>query len=1085
MANYTELKTAVSAVIKTNNNQEITGQLLQNVLNNIISVIGANATFAGIATPDTAPGTPDQNVFYLASEPGVYANFANISVNMGELAVLKWNGAWSKQTIKVGLPPNELNISTLYPTSGIDGTNRYTLEGAVAQVPTELRNVGLKVSFVDSAGQVETWEYQGGTFDTKGSWEQTPTQDHLLKLKDMLENAVSYSFIKGSTLNEETARKGDIIYTQIGGVWRFVFKAGDNDNYWVINQIPVVKGDVVVIQSIAETDLNGINPSLALYFSDKEETAPDYSYQRIAKNITSSYSYNVENDGYIAATMITTRVGQEMKIRIKKVSELKSEIDSIKTGFEDFKQATNEDFKAVNKDIEDINSILSELVEKESYSFIKGSTLNEETARKGTMSLVVGESGNYYVFKEGTSDVYWVTNQLKVKKGDVIDLQSSAGTAGGNNPSIIFFFTDDVNKGFQKIEENITTNYQYAAYSDGYIVLAITIVRVGQIVTVNIKRASDKSNIKDYMLDLSVINPGSLSNSNLDTKNYYQIGNNVYLENNNAVLQRATKVAALIGLTSADLGRLPDRLYLYADYYSIRASCKLINGDNEYILSFNNDLNCYEINLSELDKSKDLFITLEATTNVSTDKILSIENIHLLPNPYNGEAFVKPYELEGVFGKNSYILTPDTTKNLQDVIDEIAIGGTLYITEGDYILPAESLKIKRPITIKGIGNVRFLGGKYIKDAMAVEGYDDVYSAQVNSDDTGYVYGKIWQDNIPSETISDDGWDIYNNRTHRLPSTLLKNVLSVDAVKTSDEPCYFVDGSTMYFRTVPGSDLNQNPIVINRYNSSNYYPDNKDKLEVDFNAKDVNIDNIAVYYSMLAIRKSDSINITNTKVFFSNSQMCLAIAQQAMANIVFKNCEFAGGNGDGMHSNYHGIPINGLVDVRFYSCWFHDCNDGVSSHSGANKPELRFYDCLFSHNSITGSAPVNAKELYVNCIFKKNGSARGGLRIVSVDGECDVTCINCMSIDNEGDAWSVQTDSAKATLNLYGCKSILTDNSAGIGFVYQKTQNKAGYINAYGCSNNYPAEKQSKITGEGKINIVGEMLIAMTPQTWVN
>lgn len=44
MANYTELKTAVSAVIKTNNNQEITGQLLQNVLNNIISVIGANST---------------------------------------------------------------------------------------------------------------------------------------------------------------------------------------------------------------------------------------------------------------------------------------------------------------------------------------------------------------------------------------------------------------------------------------------------------------------------------------------------------------------------------------------------------------------------------------------------------------------------------------------------------------------------------------------------------------------------------------------------------------------------------------------------------------------------------------------------------------------------------------------------------------------------------------------------------------------------------------------------------------------------------------------------------------------------------
>lgn len=911
MANWSDLKAAVAKVIKTNGNQEITGQLLQNVLNNIISNLGANAAFAGIATPTTNPGTPDQNIFYLTSEPGVYANFANISVNMGELAILKWNGTWSEQTVKVGLPPNELNISTLYPTNGEGGTNKYSLTTAIAQVPSAYRKAGLKVSFVDESNNTHSWEYKGGS--------------------------------------------------------------------WIVDNF--------------------------------------------------------------------TEVGAN------KFSELSNDF---------------------SKKLEGVTGIV------DTYEYMKGSTLNEETARKGTMSLVVGESGNYYVFKEGTSDVYWVTNHLKVKKGDVINLLSSVGTAGGNNPSIIFFFTDDVNKGFQKIKQDISTNFQYIAYSDGYIEMAITIVRNGQFVNVEIKRASVYASIKDYMLDLSVINPGNTSNSDLDTKHYYQIGNNVYLENNNAALGKATKVAALIGLTSADLGRLPDRLYLYADYYSIRDSCKLINGDNEYILSFNKDLNCYEINLSELDKSKDLFITLEATTNVSTDKILSIENIRLLPNPYNGGAFVKPYELEGVFGKNSYILTPDTTKNLQDVIDEIAIGGTLYITEGDYILPAESLKIKRPITIKGIGNVRFLGGKYIKDAMAVGGYDDVYSAQVNSDDAGYVYGKIWQDNIPYESIGDDGWDIYNNRTHRLPSTLLKNVSSVDAVKTSDEPCYFVNGSTMYFRTVPGSDLNQNPIVINRYDSTDYYPDNKDKLEVDFNAKDVNIDNIAVYYSMLAIRKSDSINITNTKVFFSNNQMCLAIAQQAMANIVFKNCEFAGGNGDGMHSNYHGIPINGLVDVRFYSCWFHDCNDGASSHSGANKPELRFYDCLFSHNSITGSAPVNAKELYVNCIFKKNGSARGGLRIVSVDGECDVTCINCMSIDNEGDAWSVQANSAKATLNLYGCKSILTDNSAGIGFVYQKTQNKAGYINAYGCSNNYPAEKQSKITGEGKINIVGEMLIAMTP-----
>ena len=66
--------------------------------------------YAGVATPTTNPGTPDVPVFYIAGE-GTYTNFSEISVDKGELAVLKWNGSWSKQSLKVGLPPNELNIS--------------------------------------------------------------------------------------------------------------------------------------------------------------------------------------------------------------------------------------------------------------------------------------------------------------------------------------------------------------------------------------------------------------------------------------------------------------------------------------------------------------------------------------------------------------------------------------------------------------------------------------------------------------------------------------------------------------------------------------------------------------------------------------------------------------------------------------------------------------------------------------------------------------------------------------------------------------------------------------------------------------
>lgn len=100
MANYSNLISAINAVIKTNGNNEITGAILQNVLDTIVSTIGANRTYAGTATPTTAPGTPDANIFYLASTAGSYVNFDNITVNPAELAVIvNTTSGWSKTTI--------------------------------------------------------------------------------------------------------------------------------------------------------------------------------------------------------------------------------------------------------------------------------------------------------------------------------------------------------------------------------------------------------------------------------------------------------------------------------------------------------------------------------------------------------------------------------------------------------------------------------------------------------------------------------------------------------------------------------------------------------------------------------------------------------------------------------------------------------------------------------------------------------------------------------------------------------------------------------------------------------------------------
>lgn len=95
MANWNNLKASVAEVIKTNGNQEITGQTLQGALNSIISNLGENANFAGMATPTTNPGVPDGNVFYFATQTGVYANFGGIELS-GALNILLYSkGVWS------------------------------------------------------------------------------------------------------------------------------------------------------------------------------------------------------------------------------------------------------------------------------------------------------------------------------------------------------------------------------------------------------------------------------------------------------------------------------------------------------------------------------------------------------------------------------------------------------------------------------------------------------------------------------------------------------------------------------------------------------------------------------------------------------------------------------------------------------------------------------------------------------------------------------------------------------------------------------------------------------------------------------
>jgi len=93
MGGYNDLKTAIAALIHTNDNQEITGDTLQSALLSIINAIGQGSVFKGVATTSTNPGSPDANVFYIAGSPGYYPNF-NLELTAGLHVIENKSGIW-------------------------------------------------------------------------------------------------------------------------------------------------------------------------------------------------------------------------------------------------------------------------------------------------------------------------------------------------------------------------------------------------------------------------------------------------------------------------------------------------------------------------------------------------------------------------------------------------------------------------------------------------------------------------------------------------------------------------------------------------------------------------------------------------------------------------------------------------------------------------------------------------------------------------------------------------------------------------------------------------------------------------------
>lgn len=247
MSKWGDLKSAIANVIKTNGTQAITGSVLQSVLNNIVSSLGENYQFVGIATTATNPGAPDGNVFYIAGE-GTYTNFSNLVIDTGQIGVLKWSGSWTKQTMEIGSSGMILDWNTDIATTR-------------KQVLTKYRKPGVQISYKEPDKGWVNEQYVGTlTTDTEwakdSNWDEIPNQILISNLERKLtEN--DYSVCNEVYSNITKTKDGNFANYAIQSNGTTAFARGFQSNIYEVEQD---KKYLVKIESNAPDENNKFIP---------------------------------------------------------------------------------------------------------------------------------------------------------------------------------------------------------------------------------------------------------------------------------------------------------------------------------------------------------------------------------------------------------------------------------------------------------------------------------------------------------------------------------------------------------------------------------------------------------------------------------------------------------------------------------------------------------------------------------------------------------------------------------------------------------------------------------------------------------
>lgn len=200
-----------SAVTYDNTQSGLDAQNIQNAIDELVTSLKDEFSYKGIAKPTTNPGVPDSKVFYIAGE-GSYPNFGNQVVEIGQIAVLKWDGSWHKEVLEIGAGGGNMILEWNTDTA----TTR-------KQVVKKMRKAGIQISYKDPLNGWINEQYIGTSFTDlewvkDKNWERIVSQTKI-SISDSSEfNAFFSDFKIYGTLNVTDAVKiqiqtvGDNVY---------------------------------------------------------------------------------------------------------------------------------------------------------------------------------------------------------------------------------------------------------------------------------------------------------------------------------------------------------------------------------------------------------------------------------------------------------------------------------------------------------------------------------------------------------------------------------------------------------------------------------------------------------------------------------------------------------------------------------------------------------------------------------------------------------------------------------------------------------------------------------------------------------